>query len=493
MRILIAEDDRVSALVLRRTLEKWGHEVLAAENGVLAWDAFQANRPCMVISDWMMPEMDGVTLCRRIRSLKLPRYTYVMLLTAKERREDRIEGLQAGADDFLGKPLDPGELFARLEVARRILEMEEQLRNRSGEMETLHAQVEQRNAELRDAMIYLTHANRRFTELFEGLPTACYSWDREGCIYEWNRTAVEMFGYQAGEVITRPLWEVFNDGSPRRQRDARKFTEATIERVFRGEAIIGLEVEKRERNGRTLQTLCNILPIRSPDGTITGGITALIDITARKELERQLAEQLKIANGLNAALSRQSSELAEANRTLSELVTTDGLTGLKNHRHFREVLDSTHAFTAREGPPYSVIMLDVDRFKQYNDSYGHPAGDEVLRSVARILKSNVRAYDLVARYGGEEFIVLCRSARQSTAVRLAERLRAAIEGFEWPLRPVTASFGVATFSLRAASASDLVDEADKALYHSKNDGRNRVSHFHAMNDESAKESSAPAV
>lgn len=480
MKVLVAEDDQVLGSALRRTLEKWGHEVIVADNGVAAWEKFQVENPSMVISDRIIPEIDGTTLCRRIRSMGLATYTYFMLYTAKQSREDRLEGLQAGADDFLEKPLDPPELFARLEIARRILGMEKQLCKRSGEMEALHAEVEQRNADLRDAMTYHTHANRRFTELFEGIPTACYTWDREGRIYEWNRAAVDMFGYPAEEVVTRHIWEVFAEASPRKQAQIRRRQCSTIERVFDGEAIIGRELDKRDKQGNLVHALCNILPIRAYNGMITGGITALIDITARKELEQRLANQLVIAKDLNVTLAQQRKELEKANNSLSELVTTDGLTGLKNHRHFREVLEAASAFSLREGTPFSVIMLDVDRFKLYNDTYGHPAGDEVLRAVSGILTGNVRRYDLVARYGGEEFIVLCKSARQSTAVRLAERLRSAMENHAWPLLPVTASFGVATFSLRASSASDLVDEADRALYYSKNRGRNRVSHFDDM-------------
>lgn len=457
-------------LLLQQTLEKWGHSVIMAEDGLAAWSAFLEEQPHVVVADWMMPNLDGAELCRRIRSLRLPQYTYFILLTAKESREDRIEGLQAGADDFIGKPLDPRELFARLEAGRRILDMQEQLRKRTAELEVLHEEVERRNAELNEAMDYLSHANIRFTELFEGLPIACYSWDREGLIHQWNRAAVAMFGYKPEEVLMRRLWDVFAGDKPRRRPEQQRLISETIERVFNGEEIDGLEQEKWGKTGQRVLSLCNILPMRSREGIITGGITALIDISERKELERKLEDQLR-------TLDQQTKDLAQVNDLLSKLATTDGLTGLHNHRHFRESLEASVAQTLRDGSPCSVIMLDVDRFKQYNDDFGHPAGDDVLRLVSEILKQSVRRYDVVGRYGGEEFIVLCKSSRRRAAMRVAERLRSAIERHDWPLRPITASLGVATFSVRTSSASELIDEADRALYRSKHDGRNRVTHF----------------
>jgi two-component system, cell cycle response regulator len=470
MKILIVEDDRVSALILERTLEKVGYEVVTAANGQEAWEIYQSEPVPLVISDWMMPQMDGPDLCRHIRGVQSGRYTYFMLLTAKGSRDDRLEGLQAGADDFLIKPLDTGELLARLGVAQRILTMQEELQNRSAQLEKLHSELAQQNDHLEGAMTYLTAANHRFTELFEGLPAACYSIDEEGRIHEWNRAAVLMFGYDPQEVIAQHIWDVFREKEPRRQERNVEEKKEMIRRIFAGEAIEDLEIEERRRDGKKLHVLCNILPMKLPDGRITGAIAAHIDITERKALEKQVADQLRIATDLNQ-------ELEEKSEQLRELVITDGLTGLKNHRGFREILESNFSFSVRQGMPFSVIMLDVDHFKQYNDAFGHPAGDEVLREVANVLKANVRAHDIVARYGGEEFVVLCPATDATGSREVADRLRQAIEEHTWPHRQVTASFGVATFGAGTGTSSELVDQADKALYRSKQAGRNRVAHF----------------
>jgi two-component system chemotaxis response regulator CheY len=309
MKILIAEDDSVSALILRNWLEKLGREVVVARDGADAWEQAQHEDVRLVISDWMMPRMDGIELCRRLRQRADRLYTYVILLTAKPQREDRIAALQAGADDLLIKPLDRGELQARLQVAHRILTMQEELRNRSKELEAMH------------------------------------------------------------------------------------------------------------------------------------------DV-----LERQ-------------------------NVRLAELAVCDSLTGLKNRRHFHEVLEPSHSFAARNHLPLSLVMLDVDRFKSYNDTFGHPAGDLALKRVASLLRDNAREHDVVARYGGEEFVILLPATDVDAARAVCERLRATIAEHPWTLRPITASLGVATIFPPAGTSAQLVEEADRALYHSKKAGRNRTSHF----------------
>lgn len=181
------------------------------------------------------------------------------------------------------------------------------------------------------------------------------------------------------------------------------------------------------------------------------------DITWRKEYERQIEEQ--------------KAQLSEANKKLEALASTDFLTGLANRRVFMERLELEVSRSRRGREPLSVIAVDVDRFKLYNDDFGHPAGDAVLVKVGELLSGVVRETDLVARLGGEEFGVLLPSTDTPEAQLTAERLRSALESHAWPLRPVTASFGCTT---GGESAADLLSAADKALYSAKSKGRNRV-------------------
>src|SRR5262249_40429262 len=127
MRILIAEDQSTSAFFLRRTLERLGHDVIVAADGNEAWNMVQEELVSVVITDWVMPGIDGLELCRRIRLRPGHRYTYVILLTSKDRRAERLEGLRAGADDFLVKPPDADELAVRLQIAQRILSVQQEL------------------------------------------------------------------------------------------------------------------------------------------------------------------------------------------------------------------------------------------------------------------------------------------------------------------------------------------------------------------------------
>ncbi len=192
---------------------------------------------------------------------------------------------------------------------------------------------------------------------------------------------------------------------------------------------------------------------------------------AREEARRQIETY-------NIVLEFQMGEVAKANAELEALATTDVLTGLRNRRAFGDRLDAEVARAARYGPPLSLLMLDVDHFKQYNDMFGHQGGDAVLRRVADLLLREARETDLVARYGGEEFGLILPQTDARGALVVAERIRAAIEGDGWAERPVTASLGSATHGLAAhgfgMDGPALIAEADGALYRAKSAGRNRV-------------------
>lgn len=206
---------------------------------------------------------------------------------------------------------------------------------------------------------------------------------------------------------------------------------------------------------------------------------------------RTLVEQLRAKNfallemnrGLEARVYERTQELKLANDRLAELAVTDGLTGLYNHRHFHERLGLEAERSGRNGRPLSVLMIDVDHFKAFNDAYGHPCGDEVLRRLARALGEGRRVNDLVGRVGGEEFAVLLVETPKAAAIAVAEKVRAAVADLPplavpgdepAPTRPVTISVGVASMPEDGATAEALMFKADKALYAAKHAGRNRV-------------------
>ena len=166
--------------------------------------------------------------------------------------------------------------------------------------------------------------------------------------------------------------------------------------------------------------------------------------------------------------------LQDVNSKLTELASVDGLTQLRNRRSFEERLEDETRRWRRHGTDVSLILLDIDHFKTYNDTYGHPRGDEVLRAVGQLLRTSLRAADFAARYGGEEFAIILPNTNRAGSLVVAEQLRRAIEGATWEERPITASVGVATMSEEVSTPELLVDQADRALYRSKEAGRNRV-------------------
>lgn len=175
------------------------------------------------------------------------------------------------------------------------------------------------------------------------------------------------------------------------------------------------------------------------------------------------------------SLQTANQRLSEKTHELEQLATTDGLTGIANRRSFQSALETGFQQARRNGKPLSLVLLDVDHFKKFNDAFGHPAGDAVLKRVAAILQENARANDCAARYGGEEFALLLPDASAAAGLNIAERVRQAIAAATWEHRQITISVGVSSLSPQIEDASALLKAADDALYLSKSSGRDRVS------------------
>ncbi len=212
---------------------------------------------------------------------------------------------------------------------------------------------------------------------------------------------------------------------------------------------------------------------RLPDGQPWRNLGVCFDVTELKDYESRLNDEMMQRTELAVLLEYRQDELERANSQLARLAATDGLTGLLNHRAFHERLVEEISLAGKSGGGFSVLFMDVDQFKGYNDSFGHPAGDFVLRQVARLIECEVRGSDLVVRYGGEEFAVVLPIASLSGAASRAESIRMAIESHAWPHRQVTLSVGVAQWK-PGEDKESVLTRADKALYEAKTGGRNRV-------------------
>lgn len=455
-RVLVVEDDPVAAMLMTRLLQSQGLEADHASTGRLAIDMHRRTPYRLVVSDWMMPEMDGVELCREFRRLE-GSYVYFVLCSAKGQKEDRIQAFEAGVDDFISKPVDRNELHSRMNVARRILAAEDVLQRQKLELEG----TTQKLVDINSSLIL---ASRRFEELFNGLPVACFTFDEDGLIHEWNREAQSVFGIQAHEAILRPLDDVFtpDDKSP--------WTTEKVDAIFQGSDLPQIDWTFVTPDNRKKYLACNVICLRSQNGRPVGAVCASLDITERKEAEQQIRSFAQQVDAQRAALE-------EMNERLNHLAVTDGLTGLWNRRRFQEALLEVAESHQRLGKPFSLILLDIDHFKRINDDFGHQVGDEILRHFARILQRHSRSHEVPARYGGEEFAVILQQCSMEEALVAAERFRSAVEDFAWPHRQVTSSLGVATWDGEDLKTDLLVDHADQALYASKQTGRNRVTHY----------------
>ena len=284
-----------------------------------------------------------------------------------------------------------------------------------------------------------------------------------------NTAFLKMTGYRESEVVGRTPRLL---QGPETDQEMLKYLRHCLKEglPFHGEGT------NYHKGGLPYQAEWRITPIRAACGTLTHYMATLRDVIERKRMEEQIGDQLVRIHDYSRQLEAQKEALEQANARLQALATTDGLTGLRNHRDFHEALEREAAEAHRRDTALSLILLDVDRFKQYNDAFGHPAGDEVLKIVAGIMRGYACAGGGAFRYGGEEFALLLPGAPAGDACETAERLRAGVAAHSWPQRVVTVSLGVATQGAEAG-ASRLLEEADRALYRSKNLGRNRVSHF----------------
>ena len=371
LEILVVDDSRLQALLLKNLLQDHGYAVTVAGNGEEAIAGVRVQRPDLVISDIVMPVMNGYEMCRAIKDDADLKDLPVVLLTTLSDEDDILLGLTASADLYLTKPYSPAYLLSSISALLQ-------------RADAPGADSDYLEMPIGGAMHVITAGRRQMLSLL----LSTY-----GNAVEQNRALIEA--------------------------------------------------------QRELSTL-----------------------------NEQLREQAR-------HIETQQADLQEANLQLQSLAAHDGLTGLKNHRFFKERLDEELQRAARGQSPLSLVLLDVDSFKAYNDAFGHPAGDEILKTVADVLLAHSRATDVVARYGGEEFAVLLPDTGGETSLLLAERLRAALESAPWPQRAITASFGIATFEQARHAAEDaalLLGAADRALYHSKKTGRNRVTHSGQMDE-----------
>jgi two-component system cell cycle response regulator len=441
-RVLVVDDIPANLRLLEAKLRAEYFEVALAASGPEALALSAAWAPDIVLLDVMMPGMDGYEVCRRLKSQEATAHIPVVMVTALTDQAERVRGLEAGADDFISKPVDTMLLFARLRALLRVKQVLDAWRLRAETARELGFEAPGAPGEaFVGARLLLAGCDPQEAAavaaalatdgmLVDHAPDEATAWDRlQDSLHDLALVSLPLAGGDAlrlasrlrahGESRDLPL--VLLAAEDQRAAVLRAFDLGASDHVMR--------------------------PVDPPE----------LRARVRNQLRRRRYQDL-----LRESLDRSL-----------EMAVTDALTGLRNRRYVRRHLESL----LRSGATAAVLVIDVDRFKPLNDRHGHAAGDAALKEVANRLRDHLRAVDVVARYGGEEFLVVLSGAAEEEAAAVGERLRAAIA--EDPVTagnlalPVTVSIGVAVARGQAASDA-LIAAADAALYRAKEGGRNRM-------------------
>jgi two-component system, cell cycle response regulator len=446
-RILIVDDIEVNVKLLEAKLSSEYFNVLSASNGDAALRIADAELPDVILLDVMMPRMDGFEVCRRLKANPRTADVPVVMVTALSDSANRLCGLEAGADEFLTKPVNDIALFARVRSLVRLKRMKDEWRLRKEICGRFGGKVLQADDDAGPAQIMIV-AEDSFgaADLADALMPIAKSVLRATAYVG----AVERLDLNI-ELVIASLSAPGDDA-------LRLVAHCRAHDVTRQLPIL-LIAESSD------------LP-RLAKGLDLGANDYLVRPVERNELLARCGTQIRrkrLQDRLNQSYQRSLS-----------LALTDELTGLYNRRYLFAHLDELVARATGEGVgAAALLLLDVDHFKRVNDVHGHAAGDDALREIAIRATQSVRSADLVARLGGEEFVVVMPETELAVAAAVAERLRAAIEERPFivpatttPLR-LTASIGV-TVIVRGDERDRALKRADDALYAAKAGGRNRV-------------------
>jgi len=449
-RILVVDDILPNVKLLEAKLSAEYFDVLTAGDGPSAVEIALNEMPDLILLDVMMPGMDGFEVCKRLRSDPKTRHIPVVMVTALSDVSDRVRGLEAGADDFLSKPVNDVALFARVRSLVRLKMMIDELRLRqatSGSTDVLEAGSLGSESEAENARILLVE-NNQFTadKLVEFLTEAGHTLDRASL-------AAEGLGLGHENDYDLIIVSLRIDGE-----DGLRLCSQ-----FRS--------QEQTRHVPILLVLDDVDLPKLAKGLELGVNDYLVKPIDRNELLARTRTQIR--------RRRYHDKLRAMLQSSVSMAYTDALTGVYNRRYMNSHQDRKILEIAEAGKPVSVMMFDIDHFKPVNDTYGHAAGDEVLKQLAARVADNVRDFDMVARYGGEEFVVIMPTTPPEAAFMVAERVRNRIAdtpfpipGREEPLE-VTVSIGVATTTDPSEEAASLVARADASLYEAKHAGRNR--------------------
>ena len=450
-RILIVDDQPVNIKLLAAQIPADKYEIIKARNGIEALEKTEKALPDLILLDILMQEMNGYEVTRRLKNDPKTAHIPIILITALDDSDNRVKGLEAGAEEFLSKPVNSVELIARIKSMLRLKQYQEQLaiRAQSDEHFTVRGNREERRAGGEDlSVVLLVEDNENDARLIQGyLRGEPYKIKLAG-------NGEDALSIASQERIDLILLDILLPG------------------------INGFEVCNRlKEKGETKDIqIVLITSLNDLESRIRGVELGADDFLVKPIDSRELRTRINVLLKKKAYLDQLHSHY----ETALHAAITDKLTGLYNHNYFKHILGLEIKRSQRQRHPVALIMMDIDDFKRCNDSLGHLAGDRILEGLGKLIKENIRQFDLAARYGGEEFAVLSPYADTESALNIAERIREIIRTYpflgEATLLPkkITLSMGIALCPSDASTPEDLIRKADSALYRGRREGKNRV-------------------
>lgn len=449
-RILIVDDDPLNVKLLAAKLPADRFEVLPAFSGKEALRRTVQDNPDLILLDIMMPEMDGYEVTHWLKTNPATEGIPIILVTALDGSEDKIKGFEAGADEFLNKPVNDIELLTRMNSLLRLKRYGEQLLSRSLSEKGFSA-----GPVLPDPMEVLAHPARILLVEDDDIDASMIR----------NMFAGEPYHLETVRTGETALERVRQE----------RFDLLLLDVILPGQD--GFEVCRQLKCLDQTQDIQIVLITCLPDleNKIRGVELGADDYLIKPVNNRELKARVKV-------LIKKKRYLDQLRNNFERAVNSaiyDGLTDLHNQTYFKKFLELEIKRAERQRYPIGLMIIDMDDFKKVNDQLGHLTGDLILKELAQLVKDNVREIDLSARYGGDEFVVVLPYTDRAEAVQIVERIQNALVQWgnleENPLghEPITVSIGVAFYPAHGATLEELIRNADAALYRAKKKGKNR--------------------
>jgi two-component system, cell cycle response regulator len=448
-RVLVVDDIPANVKLLEARLSAEYFDVITATNGEEALATCERAKCDIVLLDVMMPDMNGFEVCRRLKAGVTTHHIPVVMVTALDQPSDRVKGLEAGADDFLTKPVSDVALIARVRSLARLKLMTDELRMRA---------VTSRDMGIRSPE-----------------PEALAEAGRHGCILvvedrpaAYQHIASILGREHSTEVEPNPNAALF------------RAAEGNYDLLIVSLGLENFDGLRLCSQVRSLERTRSVPILAVTDADDNGRLVRGLEIGVNDYLFRPMDRNELLARVRTQIRKKRYTERLRDNVQMSiEMAITDALTGLHNRRYMETHIGTLMEQAVVRGKPLTVLVLDIDYFKSINDTHGHDAGDEVLREFALRIRKSIRGIDLACRYGGEEFVVVMPETDVGVATMVAERLRRRIASEPFAIQQgaravqVTISIGIAGVT-DGESAASAIKRADQALYRAKRDGRNRV-------------------